>query len=650
MDKEKKPNKATCGQGCVENEEHQHEEEVEMKPWQLILSAVMLVSGMVVPLLFGTWPGGEWVRLVWFVVAFLPVGLPVMGEAWEAIAQERDFFSEFMLMSVACIGAFALREYPEAVAVMLLYCVGEMFQDRAIERARDNIKSLMAFRPDHAVVVENGKKQVKSPESVKVGDIIEVRPGDRVPLDGILVTEDAAFNTAALTGESMPRTIAKGKEVLAGMIATESVSQLSVERPVGESAVSRILGMVEEAAERKAPTELFIHRFAHIYTPIVIVLAVLTIVLPYVYSMIDTSFVYQLEAWVHRALVFLVISCPCALVVSIPLSYFAGIGAASKRGILFKGGNYLDAVTELQAVVFDKTGTLTTGEFNVTEVVGLSEEDLQQVSSIEQSSTHPIAKAINRYCPPTATIDAKNLAGYGLSAGEWLVGTLRLLDKSGITYPEKLKEIPDTIVACAHKGRFVGYVLLADTLKQDAEQTVESLRSCGVERIEILSGDKQALVDKVARHLRVDKGYGDLLPQGKVEHIDQLRKAGEKVAFVGDGINDAPVLALSDVGMAMGAMGADMAIETADVIIQTDQPSKVAEAISIGRRTRAIVHQNIVLAIGIKLLVMVLGVFGVANLWEAVFADSGVALLAVLNATRVFMTIHQPKKAKRTAK
>lgn len=289
MDKEKKPNKATCGQGCVENEEHQHEEEVEMKPWQLILSAVMLVSGMVVPLLFGTWPGGEWVRLVWFVVAFLPVGLPVMGEAWEAVAQERDFFSEFMLMSVACIGAFALREYPEAVAVMLLYCVGEMFQDRAIERARDNIKSLMAFRPDHAVVVENGKKQVKSPESVKVGDIIEVRPGDRVPLDGILVTEDAAFNTAALTGESMPRTIAKGKEVLAGMIATESVSQLSVERPVGESAVSRILGMVEEAAERKAPTELFIHRFAHIYTPIVIVLAVLTIVLPYVYSMIDTS-------------------------------------------------------------------------------------------------------------------------------------------------------------------------------------------------------------------------------------------------------------------------------------------------------------------------------------------------------------------------
>lgn len=386
--------KTTCGHS------HDHgccHENKEMRAWQPIVSAVMLVLGIVAEYGLEAWPLAAWTEPVWFLGALLPVGLPVMHEAWEAIEHERDFFSEFMLMSVACVGAFVIGEYPEAVAVMLLYCIGEMFQDKAVERARKNISSLMEFRPDHALVVEGDTTSMKSPENVAVGAIIEVHPGERVPLDGVLLSADAAFDTAALTGESVPRTIATNGEVLAGMIATESVVRLRVTRPANESAVSRILNMVEEASERKAPTELFIHRFAHAYTPIVIILAVFTVVLPWLWSLIDASFGFVFSEWLHRALVFLVISCPCALVISVPLSYFAGIGAASRRGILFKGGNYLDAITELNAVVFDKTGTLTTGQFAVTEVVGLNEETLQYVAAIEATSSHPIAKAICQY-------------------------------------------------------------------------------------------------------------------------------------------------------------------------------------------------------------------------------------------------------------
>lgn len=610
----------------------------------------MLVLGLLVPCTIGEWPGGQWGQLAWHVLAFLPVGLPVVHEAWEAIEHERDFFSEFMLMTIACVGAFCIGEYPEAVAVMLLYCIGEMLQDKAVERARGNIASLIAFRPDHARVVEGTETSMKSPEIVAVGSVIEVYPGERVPLDGVLLTADAAFDTAALTGESVPRTISTGEEVLAGMISTESIVRLRVSRPAGQSAVSRILNMVEEAHERKAPTELFIHRFAHVYTPVVIVLAVLTVVAPWLYSLAAVDFTFSLSEWLHRALVFLVISCPCALVISVPLSYFAGIGAASKRGILFKGGNCLDAVTELRTVAFDKTGTLTTGRFAVTDVVGLSDDDLQQVAAIEATSTHPIARAICHYveCKLAGVAadsgalgnlqpytDVKNVAGYGLEAGEWLVGTLRLLDREGVGYPAELSKIAETIVVVARQKRYLGYILLADTPKEDARTGVAALHDIGIESVAILSGDKQALVDKVASQLGVDHAYGDLLPEDKARRVQQMK---DKVAFVGDGINDAPVLALSDVGIAMGAMGADMAIETADVIIQTDQPSKVAEVIAIGRHTRSVVRQNIALAIGVKLLVMALGFLGVANLWEAVFADSGVALLAVLNSTRIFLS------------
>lgn len=610
--------------------EQEHTEE-QMPWWNVILSGGMLVIGLLFPYLGLDFVEKPQFLLAWYLLAFAFVGLPVMKEAWET-ALKGDIFSEFMLMTIACIGAFAIGEYPEGVAVMLLYCIGEALQDRAVDRARDNIQELIAFRPTVAKVVVQGKIIEKSPDEVQVGDILEVKAGDRVPLDGKLVSASAAFNTAALTGESLPRTFETGGEVLAGMIAVDAVSHLEVVRPASESAVSRILNMVESAAERKAPTELFIRRFARIYTPIVIGLALLTVVCPYLYSIFDSQYSYVFTDWFRRALVFLVISCPCALVISVPLSYFAGIGLASKHGILFKGSNYLDAITEVDVVAFDKTGTLTTGEFAVQSVVGLNQEALQTVAAMEKSSNHPIAQAILKYCPTEENISSQDIAGYGLKNDEWLVGNLKLLDREQVSYADALRSIPETVVAVARKGKYVGHIILADTIKEDAKKAISDLPV----RAEMLSGDRQELVTKVAADLGISHAYGDLLPDGKVLHLQNVKKAGERVAFVGDGINDAPVLALSDVGIAMGGLGSDMAIETADVIIQTDQPSKVACAMRIGRYTRRIVHQNIALALGVKAVVMLLGLLGFANLWMAVFADSGVALLAVLNAARIF--------------
>ncbi|EFA97699.1 heavy metal translocating P-type ATPase [Hoylesella timonensis] len=610
--------------------EQEHTEE-QMPWWNVILSGGMLVIGLLFPYFGLDFVEKPQFMLAWYLLAFAFVGLPVMKEAWET-ALKGDVFSEFMLMTIACIGAFAIGEYPEGVAVMLLYCIGEALQDRAVDRARDNIQELIAFRPTVAKVVVQGKIIEKSPEEVQVGDILEVKAGDRVPLDGKLVSASAAFNTAALTGESLPRTFETGGEVLAGMIAVDAVSHLEVVRPASESAVSRILNMVESAAERKAPTELFIRRFARIYTPIVIGLALLTVVCPYLYSIFDSQYSYVFTDWFRRALVFLVISCPCALVISVPLSYFAGIGLASKHGILFKGSNYLDAITEVDVVAFDKTGTLTTGEFAVQSVVGLDQEALQTVAAMEKSSNHPIAQAILKYCPTEENISSQDMAGYGLKNEEWLVGNLKLLDREQVSYADALRSIPETVVAVARKGKYMGHIILADTIKEDAKKAISDLPV----RAEMLSGDRQELVTKVAADLGISHAYGDLLPDGKVLHLQNVKNAGERVAFVGDGINDAPVLALSDVGIAMGGLGSDMAIETADVIIQTDQPSKVACAMRIGRYTRRIVNQNIALALGVKGVVMLLGLLGFANLWMAVFADSGVALLAVLNAARIF--------------
>ena len=628
--------------------ERHHEEETKL--WQPILSGVLLAAGIAFTWMGCGWFSRPWVQLVWYIVAYLPVGFGVMHEAVEE-AMKGDVFSEFMLMSVACVGAFAIGEYPEAVAVMWLYCIGEALQHRAVHKARHSISSLTHYRPEQARLMRwNGDKNAMEqvlvkPEMVSVGDVIEVLPGERVPLDGVLLLPDGErdalvnFDTAALTGESMPRQVGMEGEVLAGMIALERAASLRVTRTQSEIALTRILKMVEEATERKAPTELFIRRFARIYTPIVILLATLTVVLPWAYTLVSPSFHYHFSAWLHRALVFLVISCPCALVISVPLSYFAGIGRASRMGVLFKGGNSLDALTGVDAVVFDKTGTLTTGAFGVQQTLHLSPEELQTVVAMERSSTHPIAKAIVKVYGDGEKINAENMPGLGLRAeiaGEtWLAGTLRLLEKQGVSYPEELQTIPDTIVACAKNGRFIGCILLSDTLKPDAADAISMLRKVGITHVEMLSGDKQALVDKVAEELKLEQALGDLLPQHKTERIETLQKQGRKVAFVGDGINDAPVLALSDVGIAMGGAGADMAIETADVVLQTDQPSRLAQALRLARKTRTIVWQNIAFAIGVKVVVMALGLVGIATLWEAVFADSGVALLAVANAMRI---------------
>ena len=622
------------------HEAHHHEHEEEGMNWGLIIaSAVFLVIGLLLDKLPMFWFINPYLIFSIYIVAFMPVGLPVMHKAWTAIKHEHDFFSEFMLMSVAAVGALYLGEYPEATAVMLLYCIGEGLQDRAVDRARDNIKSLLAFRPDFARMPDGRKER---PENVEIGAKIEVQPGERVPLDGRLLGSSATFNTAALTGESMPRLIEAGQEVMAGMIATDSVVWLRVVRKANESAISRMLKMVEEAAERKAPTENFIHRFAHIYTPAVIALAFLVVIVPWMVSLF-TAFNYYFSVWLHLALVFLVISCPCALVISVPLSYFAGIGAASRRGILFKGSNSLDAVTKLDTAVFDKTGTLTTGTFQVEKTVGLSEEDMALVAAVEAVNSHPIAQAIVKSMQGKELIDVdknqiENVPGYGMKYKTWLMGTLKLLKQEGVNYDEALESVAETIVAVAEDKLFKGYILLADTPKAGIFTLPKRLKAQGIKMMQVLSGDKQALIDRLVVKFEdakdYVKGYGDLLPEHKVAHIEALKHEGREVAFIGDGINDAPVLALSNVGFAMGKMGADMAVETADVVIQTDDPLKVAEAIAIGRRTRRIVLQNIIFAIGVKVLVMVLGILGMATLWEAVFADSGVALLAVMNSMR----------------
>ncbi len=616
--------------------------------WRILLSALLLFGGIAMNAMDIAFFQEKYVAFAWYVLAYLPVGLPVLKEAWESITQ-KDVFSEFTLMSIATLGAFYIGEYPEGVAVMLFYSLGELFQEKAVDKAKRNIGALLDVRPETATVIKEGEAVIENPRKVEVGETIEVKAGERVPLDGIMLGEVAAFNTSALTGESVPRNIRKGEEVLAGMIATDKGVRGEVTRSFEKSALSRILELVQNASERKAPAEQFIRKFARVYTPIVTGLAVLIVLLPFLYSLIDAQFVFTFNDWLYRALVFLVISCPCALVVSIPLGYFGGIGAASRLGVLFKGGNYLDAVTQINTVVFDKTGTLTKGTFEVQSCQtqpGISEERLIQLAaSAERNSTHPIAKAIVDYAGQRnieliPTEEVTEIAGHGLETvmdgKRILAGNTRLLSKYQIEYPKELQAIPDTIVVCAVGTEYAGYLLLSDTLKEDAFKAVEELKALNITNIQILSGDKQAIVTNFAKKLGITQAYGDLLPDGKVKHIEELRRdAGNQIAFVGDGINDAPVLALSNVGIAMGGLGSDAAIETADIVIQTDQPSKVATAIRAGRQTRRIIWQNISLAFGIKLLVLILGAGGLATLWEAVFADVGVALIAILNAIRI---------------
>ena len=605
-----------------------------------IFSFVILIIGIAVDY-FDAFPIFEgWVRVVWYTVAYIPVGFPVIKEGWNSI-KKGDFFTEFFLMSIATLGAFAIGEYPEGVAVMLFYAVGELFQNAAVNRAKGNIKALLDVRPNEALVYRDGDFVSENPETVEIGEKIQVRVGEKVPLDGILLSEKGSFNTAALTGESKPDTISKGDTVFAGSINLDGVIEIETTKEFKDSSIARILDMVQNATARKSKTELFIRKFARIYTPIVVFLAIGLTFLPYFF--VDD---YVFRDWLYRALIFLVISCPCALVISIPLGYFGGLGAASRNGILFKGASFLDAMTQVNTVVMDKTGTVTKGVFKIKVINSITFEEtefMKYLMAMEEQSTHPIAKAILEYKADGSdyeATDVSEVAGKGLkgrvNGKTVLVGNKALMASNKIVVPSETDGIVESIVMVSIDGKFAGYVTIADELKDDAHQAIKQIRDAGISKIIMLSGDKDSITQQVAKELNIDWAKGGLLPEDKLNEVEELKKQPEtKIAFIGDGINDAPVLAVSGVGIAMGGLGSDVAIETADVIIQTDQPSKIARAIKIGRSTRRIVWQNIGLAFGVKVIVLILGAGGLATMWDAVFADVGVALLAIFNAVRL---------------
>lgn len=637
------------GHNHTEGDGHDHDSittDVEESTWKTYLPAmisfILLVLGLIADnqvskqqnLLFFQ----GYIRFAYYLIPYLIIGLPVLKKAFRSI-KRHDYFNEFMLMSIATVGAFYIKEYPEGVAVMLFYQIGELFQDAAVERVKRSIKALLDIRPDQVNVFRNGKTETVNPSDVTVGEKIQVKPGEKIALDGKLLTEKASFNTAALTGESKPDNKYKGETILAGMINLSTVIEIEITTLFKDSKLSKILQLVQDATARKAKTQLFISKFAKVYTPIVVVLAIGITLIPFLF--VEN---YQFNDWLYRALVFLVISCPCALVVSIPLGYFGGIGLASRNGILFKGSNFLDMMTEIDTVVMDKTGTLTKGVFKVqqVEVKGIDKDNfLRLTAAIESHSTHPIAKAVVDYAAIKDFPSIENveeIAGHGLKGTiegkEVLAGNVKLLQKFNIGFDENITTIKDTIVVVAINGTYSGYLTIADEIKEDALETIKALHGINVKTV-MLSGDKQAVVDEVAKKLGIDKAYGDLLPEGKVDRVQALKDEGRKIAFVGDGVNDAPVVALADAGIAMGGLGSDATIETADIVIQNDQPFKIFSAIKIGKITKRIVWQNISLAFGVKVVVLILGAGGLATLWEAVFADVGVALLAIINAVRI---------------
>lgn len=578
------------------------------------------------------------------IPAYLLSGWGVLTSAGRNILKGR-LFDENFLMTIATLGAIAIHLLPEAVAVMLFFRIGELFQESAVGRSRKSISALLEVRPDTANLKINGEVRPVSPESVKVGDTILVKPGEKIPLDGEILDGNSQVDTSALTGESVPRTVKPGETVLAGMINQSGVLTIRTTKLFGESSIARILELVQNASSKKAETEKFIRKFAKIYTPIVVFLSLAVAILPPLFMNNPTD--ADRFRWVYNALVLLVISCPCGLVISIPLGYFGGVGGAAKRGVLVKGSTYLDTLAAVNTVVFDKTGTLTQGVFKVTQIIpknGFTEAKLLALAAqVEAHSNHPVAQSIRtaygKAIDESQVQDYQEIAGHGIQAkvGSQVViaGNDRLLHRENIAHD--VCQVDGTVVHLATNGTYAGRIIIADELKEDAVEAIQALRKIGVEKTIMLTGDNQSVAEGVARQLGLSGYRAELLPEGKVEAIEQiLRESGKgKVAFVGDGINDAPVIARADVGMAMGGLGSDAAIETADVVIMTDAPSKIAEAIQIGRKTHRIVIQNIVLAMTVKGFFIVLGAFGLASLWEAVFADVGVALLAVLNANRV---------------
>ena len=602
---------------------------------QIIISFILFLVAMAVPF------ENDLINKGLYIIAYLIVGLEIVWKAIKNIFRGK-VFDEHFLMTVATIGAFAIGEFPEAVAVMLFYQVGELFQDYAVDKSRKSIASLMDIRPDIAFVKRNGNVEKVSPEDVKIGENIVVKPGEKIPLDGVIEEGNSMIDTSALTGESLPREVSIGDEVLSGCINKNGLLTIKVEKEFGESTVSKILDLVENASSKKSKSENFITKFAKYYTPIVVIIAVLLAIIP--------PFVLNLgefTEWLYRALTFLVVSCPCALVISIPLGFFGGIGGASKTGILVKGSNYLEALSNTEIVVFDKTGTLTEGVFEVQKVEanGISKEELLKYAAYaESNSNHPISlslrKAYNKEINQSSILKTEELAGRGVSSNvegrEILIGNDKLMKEKNISYTP-CNEI-GTILYVAIDNKYAGYILIADKIKEDSFKAIKELKANNIKETVMLTGDKKQVGESVTNELGLDKVYTELLPDGKVEKVEELMKDKSekgKLVFVGDGINDAPVLALSDIGVAMGGLGADSAIEAADVVIMTDEPSKISTAIKISKKTMSIVKQNIVFAIAVKVLVLILTAFGIGTMWEAVFADVGVSVLAIINSLRV---------------
>jgi len=624
------------------NDEHNHSgQSNNIKEYvPAILSFTILIIGIALDY-FEVSFFKEWLRLLWYLAAYFPVGFPVIKEAFKYL-KKGEIFTEFFLMSIATIGAFAIGEYPEGVAVMLFYAVGELFQNAAVKRAKSNITALLDVRPKIASVYRENIYQEVNPTDVVIGETIQIKVGEKIPLDGTLLSEKASLNTAAITGESKPQSLLIGENVLAGSINMESVINVKVSKLFNDSSVARILHLVQNATAKKAKTELLIRKLAKVYTPIVVYLAIAVCFVPYFF--VED---YVFSDWLYRALIFLVISCPCALVISIPLGYFGGLGAASKNGILFKGAMYLDELTKVNTIVMDKTGTVTKGVFKIKDIKifnSITEKEFMSLLlAIESKSTHPIAKAILEYqldIPIQEATEIKEIAGKGLTGtvnGKTIiVGNKKLLNQFNIDSPKEVESIVESIILVGIENEFVGYVTIADELKADAKETISAFKKVGINFLMMLSGDKDSITQKIASELGINSAKGGLLPEGKLNEVELLKQdSSKKISFIGDGINDAPVLAASDIGIAMGAMGSDVAIETADIIIQTDEPSKIITGIKIAKSTQKIIWQNIILAFGVKIIVMILGTFGMANMWEAVFADVGVALLAILNAVRL---------------
>ena len=603
---------------------------------KIIISAILFVLALVIPF------SNEWINNGLFIISYLVVGFEILKKAVRNIFRGKVFDENF-LMTVATIGAFAIGEFPEAVAVMLFYQVGELFQSYAVDKSRKSIASLMDIRPDYANIEKDGKIEKVDPDEVKIGDIIIVKTGEKIPLDGVVVEGTSSLDTMALTGESVPRVVKTEDEVLSGCINKDGLLKIRVTKEFGESTVSKILDLVENASSKKSKSENFITKFAKYYTPTVVIIAVLLAFIPPIILKDFSTF----SVWLYRALSFLVVSCPCALVISIPLSFFGGIGGASKMGILIKGSNYLEALANTETVVFDKTGTLTEGIFEVQDIYaeGIEKDELLRiVAHAENYSNHPIAKSVkkayNKEIDENIIKNPQELSGKGIWAKidekDILVGNEKLMVEEEIDF-KKCDEV-GTILYVAIDKKYVGYVLIADKIKQDSSKTIRELKAMNIKETVMLTGDKKEVGEYVAKKLNMDKVYTELLPDGKVEKVEELLKQKSetgKLVFVGDGINDAPVLTIADIGVAMGGLGSDAAIEAADIVIMTDETSKISKAINLSKKTMRIVRENIIFAIFVKIAVLVLTAFGASTMWEAVFADVGVSVIAIINALRM---------------